>query len=226
MEPTKTSQRETAKICTVKELINGSYVVQEGWLPNYINSNGRKLSRVNIIGIVVSKSNPFDFFIDDGTGSIQIIDFNQQKKVSKLKIGEPILLIGRPRQNDSTTFIACEIVNTKQLVEESSWVSYRKLELKQLQINPIKELNQSTNEISLIKELKKETPLPEKVELVTADVTGDDILSFIKKKDVGEGCLVEDIISYFGNDIDDHILTLITMGEVYEIKPGRIKVLE
>ena len=42
--------RETAKICSVNDLLVGEYVVQEGWLPNYIKINDRKLSRVNIMG--------------------------------------------------------------------------------------------------------------------------------------------------------------------------------
>lgn len=230
----QTPQRETAKICTVKDIIDGIYVVQEGWLANYIESHGRKLSRVNIIGLIVSKTSPYDFAIDDGTGTIMVTDFNQQKKIEKLKIGEPVMLIGRPRQTNDTKFIACEIVNNKQLLEDPNWMSYRKKELEMIAQNnhnkPEEIINSAfVEEKEFIEKQQvghEEKPLLSAVETVTADITGEDIVSFIRKKDSGDGCSIEDIISYFGNDIDDHILTLITMGEIYEIKPGRVKVLE
>ena len=32
-------KRQTAKITSVDELIRGDYVIQEGWKPNYIQTN-------------------------------------------------------------------------------------------------------------------------------------------------------------------------------------------
>ena len=40
------------------------------------------------------------------------------------------------------------------------------------------------------------------------------------------GCDIEDITDYFGEKAEHVVHTLITMGEVYEMKPGKIKVLE
>ncbi|MCA9477626.1 MAG: hypothetical protein KC535_00580 [Nanoarchaeota archaeon] len=237
---TSTPQRETAKICSVKDLLTGTYVVQEGWLANYIESNHRRLSRVNLLGFVVSKPGPYDFTLDDGTGTIQVTDFAQQKKTVQLKVGDPVLLIGRPRQNNNIIFIACEIVNNKQLKEEPGWLSYRKKELLEVTAEVYDEPKRPS-QTSVFAQATKTSAQPvaieelldgeESVEVVeelvpVQDVSGEDIITFIKKKDGGDGCLIEDIISYFGNNIDDHILTLITMGEVYEIKPGRVKVLE
>ncbi len=232
-----TPQRETAKICTIKELQEGEYVVQEGWLPNYVLSDGRKLSRVNIIGIVVSKQSPYEFSLDDGSGTISVTDFNQTKKVSFLKVGEPVLIIGRPRQNNNNIFIACELVNSKQLKEQAKWMTYRKEELlarpKETNTLPEKKQTVHAKVVENLVEEKQSLDSPEKIiqpiqseEKISGDVTGEDIIDFIKKKDTADGCLIEDIISYFGKDIDDHILTLITMGEIYEIKPGKVKVLE
>jgi len=48
-------QRETAKISSIKELLQGSYVIQEGWKPNYIKTSFRQIVRVNLMGIVVDK---------------------------------------------------------------------------------------------------------------------------------------------------------------------------
>ena len=57
--------RETAAITSVDDLLQAEYVVQEGWLPNYVQTPTRKLTRVNIIGIVVDKQNPFSFMLDE-----------------------------------------------------------------------------------------------------------------------------------------------------------------
>ena len=238
-------KRETAKICSIQDILSGTYVVQEGWLANYIESNGQKISRVNIIGIVVSKSSPHDFLIDDGTGIISITDFNRQKKIEQLNVGESVLIIGRPRQNNSTKFIACELINIQQLLDEPNWINYRKIQLLNISKEntifqqKISEESKSSS-ISIFTQTKKdfvESIIEEKTilekpqqqnmsELVSADVTGENIISFIRKKDENTGCLIEEIVSYFGTNVDKHILTLITMGEIYEIKPGRVKVLE
>jgi len=60
----------------------------------------------------------------------------------------------------------------------------------------------------------------------SGNLTGDDVIDFVKKKDSGDGCSIEEIVSFFGEESDNVILTLMSMGEVYEIKPGRIKILE
>ena len=202
--------RETAKICSVNDLLVGEYVVQEGWLPNYIKINDRKLSRVNIMGFVVEKPSPFRFLLDDGTGSISVNDFNNTKKTANLKVGDPVLVVGRPRKANEETFISCEIANPDQLKENPEWLKIRKQQLN----NPEKIIEP--------KETLKEEIVPNQA----INLTGDEIIDFVKKKDSGEGCSIESIIDYFGKEADDLIITLLSMGEVFEIKPGKIKVLE
>ncbi len=202
--------RETAKICSIKELLAGEYVVQEGWQPNYVLYGERKLSRVNIMGLVVDKPTPFQFMLDDGTGTIQVIDFNNNPKTAKLKISDPVLIVGRPRKTEDKTFIACEIANSTQLKKQPGWIIARKQSLKKQPV-PVES-----------KEPVEEYVPDEQV----ATITTDDVVDFIKKKDDGNGCLIETIIEYFGKEADDIILTLLSMGEVFEIKPGKLKVLE
>lgn len=217
--------RQTAKHCSITELLNGEYIVQEGWKPNYIQTKNRKLSRVNIIGVVVEKQTPFQFLLDDGTATITVTDFNQLIATRNLKVGHPVLVIGRPRQAENTLFLAAEAVNSTQLQENPQWLVSRKEELVKLASNEkddefldLEEVHEETNQED---EDEEETPT-----FSGSQVTGDDIVDFIKKKDNGEGCLVEDIIAYFGQETDDAILNLITVGEIFEVKPGRVKVLE
>jgi len=98
LESTSTT-RETAKICSIDDLLAGELIVQEGWKPNYVLSHSRKLSRVNIMGIIVEKTSPFNFLFDDGTGTILVIDFNNTKQSAQTKVGDPVLVIGRPRKS-------------------------------------------------------------------------------------------------------------------------------
>ena len=76
-QSTSSYERETAYICSIRELSEGEYVVQDGWKPNYVKSGVRKLSRVNIMGVVVEKSEMHSFMLDDGTGTISVTDFKQ-----------------------------------------------------------------------------------------------------------------------------------------------------
>lgn len=215
--------RETAKICSIQDLLAGELIVQEGWKPNYVLSHSRKLSRVNIMGIVVEKTTPFNFLFDDGTGTIAVIDFNNTKQSAQIKVGDPALVVGRPRKAKDQIFIAAEIVQSSQLKQQPLWLVYRKQELKKIQKNiSLQLLEPKKIEDVVVKEDEKtemSSPVP-------SQITGDDVVVFIKKKDGGDGCLIQDIIDYFGEEADDVVLTLLTMGEIYEIHPGRIKVLE
>ena len=217
-------QRQTAQITSIKELVDGSYVVQEGWKPNYVKSSSRKLIRVNIIGIIVDKPNPYQFVLDDGSASILVIDFNQKRKTENLKVGNPVLVIGRPRQSEEELFIAAEIANADQLKEQPLWVVQRKEELNKLKSSSIN--NQLNENKIIVEDVDESISEGELIQPLSGNVTGDDIIDFMRKKDGGEGVTIEEIVNYFGQEADDVILTLMSMGEVYEIKPGQIKILE
>ena len=63
--------RETAYKIRIKTILEHAYVKQEGWDPNYIDLNGHKVSRVNVIGTITSKENN-SYLLDDGTASITL----------------------------------------------------------------------------------------------------------------------------------------------------------
>lgn len=222
-------QRQTAKIASVEELLKGDYVVQDGWKPNYIQTNLRKLVRINIIGIIIEKPSPFELIIDDGTGSILISDFNRLKSTQDTKVGQGVLVIGRPRKSNEHTFIAAEIVQSKQIQENPLWLVKRKEDL--IKISSSDFVDDDYESISVDDLTQKDIQSDEsdsddesKDDFV--ELTDDKIIAFIKKNDSSDGCLIESLIDHFGQEVDNVILTLIAMGEIYEIKPGRIKVLE
>jgi hypothetical protein len=202
-----TITRATAKICPLKLLTTSEYVVQEGWQPNYVKIGKERISRVNIIGIVVQKISGQSFVVDDGTSSIRVVDFSSKTSVTSLEIGDPVLVIGRPRKAEEELFIASEIIRSQQLQTESHWLEERQKFLQDYTV-------------------EQSTPEQEDAPSVAVQLTGDDVVDFIRKKDTGTGCETEEVLSYFGKDVQDVIHTLLAMGEVYEIKAGVLKVLE
>jgi hypothetical protein len=161
--------------------------------------------------------------MDDGSASILVIDFNQRKKTTTLKVGNPVLVIGRPRQAEKDLFIASEIATSDQLIKQPLWIVKRKEDLKKLESNLVQKID---SEEVLVEDLDETISDGELVQPISGNVTGDDIIVFMRKKDSGDGVSIDEIVDYFGQEADDVILTLMSMGEVYEIKPGRIKILE
>ena len=201
-----TITRATAKICPLKHLTEGTFVTQEGWQPNYIRVGREHISRVNVIGIVVQKPSPHSFIIDDGTGSMRVVDFSHTQATQDLRVGEPVLIIARPRKTEEDIFLAAEIVRKKQLISQPELVEQRQVLLQNY----------------VVQEQSAETePAPQ-----ATSMTGDDILDFLRKKDTGEGCPTDELVDYFGKDVEESIQTLLSMGEIYELRPGMLKVLE
>ena len=76
--------RQIAIKTWIKPLTKGSYIIKEGWEPNYILINDQKISRANLIGIIVQKSDSkllnYDYVvIDDGSARITIRSFEDKE---------------------------------------------------------------------------------------------------------------------------------------------------
>lgn len=218
-------KRHTAKLCSIKHLLSGKYVVQEGWKPNFIQTKSQKFVRVNIIGFVVDKPSPFQFILDDGSSSILVIDFNHFKKTADIKVGEPVLIIAKPRKSDEGLFLSLEIINNSQIKKNPSLIVKRKEDLADLNLDSVVGVDETSINES---DDDSDDNSHETVSTFNSEdkITGDDIIKFISKKDSGDGCLIEEIVAYFGQEADDIILSLMSFGEIYEIKPGKIKLLE
>jgi len=218
VEEKKTVERQTAKIASIKELMEGEYIKQEGWEPNYIlTKKNEKISRANLIGVVVTiPENGQSVFIDDGTSKVEIRTFDNVTLFNDITIGDIVLVIGRPRLYNDEKYINAEIVKK---IANKGWLEYRKKEiaLKNL-LMPDKEEEVSTNQVP---EAPKETP-PEKIEEIDEI---DTILMKIKELDKGDGCDVQDLIE-INKDSDNIVKELLLKGEIFEISPGKVKILE
>jgi RPA family protein len=238
-------KRQTAYKCSIKMIIEGEYIQRPGWDPNFIKINNLQISRVNLLGVIVGKEGNNNT-LDDGTGQISIMVFGDQTKVPDVSVGDVVQIIGRPREYDKRRFVVPEIIKK---IEDSRWIDYRKLELAIQEKDNFVETNKSNSKFSEknivndSKESKKESGKDlqdkekvsdkqteksiEKHEPVFEENYASIILSTIKKLDKGDGANVNDIIKQSGLEkADKYIISLINEGEIFEIRTGRIKILE
>jgi len=191
--------RQTAHKVCIKDLFNGVYVQQEGWLPNYIQVLDKQVSRINLIATVIDKQ-IFDSLItislDDGTGVIQAKTFNEDtKKLQNINIGDFILLIGRPRRYNEQLFLTIEII--KKI--PPAWGKVRKLELEKA--NKQDDSGQENDRQKLF--------------------------SIIKKLDTGQGADISEVLKMLNPEKGEAVINnLLKLGEIYENRPGYIKTID
>lgn len=211
-EEQKQIERQTAKIASIKELINGKYIKQEGWNPNYLLTlKNEKISRVNVIGVIVTMPNEGkSVFIDDGSGKIEVRSFDETQFFKDATIGDIILIIGRPRMYNEEIYINAEAVKK---IANKGWLEYRKKEI-------------LLKEILMPDEPKQEENAAEEIPQVVEEGDHlDELLMKIKELDKGEGCNVSELIKIYPKS-EEAVEKLLLKGEIFEIKPGKVKILE
>lgn len=190
----------------IETLAKGKYVINEGWQPNYILTEaGQKISRVNLIATVVTvqnEENDTSIIIDDGTTTIRLRSFD--KDISLPELGTIINIIGRPREFGGEKYIAPEII---KVINNPIWVDLRKMELNTINKAAIPaRINNTKN---------------------TQQNLTQKVFELIRKLDSGVGVDIDDIVKKTKNSKTEEIINnLLKEGEIFEIKRGRIKVLE
>lgn len=188
-------KRQIARKVFIQHLQEGTYVRQEGWQSNFVETpSGEKVSRINLLGTVVSAPLEGQFYIDDGTGKIEIRAFDQH--LPQLSIGQVIRIIGRPREFGNQLYVLPEIVKP---VTNAKWIEVR-----------LQELRHTPKIVPKDEGVQHESPLQQ-------------IYEAIKELDKGEGVHVEDILERVGEGGEELIQKLLREGEIFEISPGRLK---
>lgn len=201
----ESQKRQIAYKIRIRDILNGKYVKEKGWQPNYIlTKEGKEISRVNLIAAVVDKQFEFDretVIIDDGSGRITIRTFNDAKVLDNLNIGEVLLIIGRPREYTNEKYIMPEIIKK---IKKKKWIDFRKFELDGKEEN--------------VDNIKKD-----KLEIIPSEK----IFNLIRELDSGDGVNFDEIISKSGiKEAEKIINNLLVEGEIFQNKPGRLKILE
>lgn len=210
--PQNQLERQPAQLIMIREINQSSYTRVDGeFMPNYIKTpSGKKISRVDIIGIIVSIGNEVGFsyiVIDDGSDKISVRDFGNNI-LTAMKIGDIVRIIGKPREFNNQLYIIPEIV---KIIKDERWLQLRKIELG---LRKEKREDKKAIEIS-IEELQEEKM--NDIERIT---------QFIREFDKGEGVDIEEVISRSSiKNAETIIENLLKQGEIFEIKAGRVKVI-
>ena len=201
-------KRQTAFWMNVGELLDGTFR-KEQELSSYKTKEGIVVSRVNVYGIVLSKdsNNLFESIdIEDGTGKISVKSFDKKEIFDGIEVEDIVNVIGKIREYNGEPFISAEVAVKK----DKASFDLRKKEL--------------PNVRKFYK--KEESAIPE-VEETVVESEGEKIMEILREMDDGNGVDTEALIQKSGIENAEKIINdLIHNGDVFEIRPGKIKVLE
>ena len=208
----KSFQRQVAYKVNISDLLDG-VITKDDVSAGFIKLNGLNVSRTNIIATVVYKSDDSSYasvLIDDGTGKISLRSFENKDIFSKIDVGDAVLVIGKIREFNNEKYIIPEILKKINNVE---WMNLRKLELEKNKVDGSNSKILKTINDGLIEE--------------NNFGINEEIYSLIRKLDNGDGVSVEDVINNSKNIKAESIINkLLENGDIFEIKPGKLKVLE
>ena len=132
--------------------------------------------------------------------------------LDKIGVSDIVLIIGRPREFSSEKYILIESI--KKI--PPAWAKVRKLELEKNLIGEI--IKKKGNKVVSDKHSIEEN--------VVDLGPHNRVFRLIKELDKGEGVSIEELSSRNIIDIDKVIDILLKEGDIFEIKPGKLKVLE
>ena len=162
-------------------------------------------SRVSVMATLVYKSEDIysGAIIDDGSGRIPLKNFENRAILEDADVGDAVLVIGKVREFGDEKYILPEIVKKISM----GWINVRKIEFNKFEGD--KAAGSSDNGKSEGFGMSK------------------DIYEMIKKLDDGSGVAIEDLVKKSDfQDTEKIVNRLLENGDVFEIKPGKIKVLE
>ncbi len=218
----KSIERHTALKIWICQLTEGRYVANPGWESNYILYNDLRISRANVFGVVVQKSASrvmqYDHLaIDDGTGRIMVRTFEDRQLLQDLQVGDLVNVIGRPREYGDEIYLVPEIAKK---ISNPLWIEVRKRELEHMPTVSAAAKDAST-------EKKGEQGDSTAIEDDAIVTPRDKLLTLIRELDKGEGVDVETILTRGPSEQAEKLLQgMLLRGDIFEIKPGRIKLLE
>lgn len=192
----------------ITELLTGQWVEQGNEPSSVMLPDGTLAARANVMGIIVdiSDGETPNLLIDDGTDRIALRTFEKVPGIVNAKLGSPVLVIGRPRKFGEGRFLVPECV---RVLENPAWLEVRKHELADRK--PVPQAAPEIAQPSVVEE-----------EVIHA---GGPILQSIRSLDKGIGADIEEVLTTARCKQED-LERLLVRGEIFEVSPGRLKVLE
>jgi len=204
--------REIAHKVWIANIVNNAYVYNEAELPKgYVQANGYKVSRINVIATVVDtfvdgNMKFASVTVDDGSAAIRVRAFTDGiSMLESLQRGDLVLVVGRVREYQEEVYVLPEIVKCV----DKNWELARKIELLQTQEQYVTDPQQHVQQ-----EVSDKKPKFKVRDIIREE--GD------------EGCAAEVIFhkSLYSEDETKRFLDeLIIEGEIYEPKPGHYRII-
>ena len=200
---------------SIADLINAKYIKLEGQAANFLHADGQDIARVNVIAAVISRAdfrNYVNVSIDDGTGRISARAFDNAMLVGNIKVGDVVMITGRPREFSSEKYILIESIKSIS----PAWAKLRKMELK------------GAHRYAVYAAKNIAGGAPGKADILETSYSGQNskIIKVIKELDKGDGVSIDDLLSKGIENADIIIDALLRRGDIFETKPGKIRVLE
>lgn len=228
----KQFRRDIAQKASINEILRGAFEQAEDGT-TLLNAGNRQIKRVNILATVVEKNDALEdrkeAVVDDGTGQIRLRFFDNEAVLDKLAVGDFVAIIGKPRHYSGETYIVPEVLKP---VNNARWGEVRRLEL---QVNAKRAAdNPAGNE-------KSAKAITEKNKVALQDISLDEmdavskgkieLYRIIKELDTGRGADISGVASKFaekfsGGNAELLIREMTKAGDLFEVLPGRLKVLE
>ena len=216
----KSRKRQVAHKIWMKNILDGNFVKQEGWEPNYIEFDGRQISRINVVATVVSKfisedGNYGSITLDDGTETIRAKAFGPDVvKITPMNTGSIVRFIGKIKEYNDELYLSIEIVRK---LEDPNWIIVHRLEtgVPDIKVNGVKP---SISESVAEEKIKEEDTGFQK-----------NILDFIRAKDDGNGVEMACIITECKLEEEEAknvIIGLLKSGDIFEPRKGKLRVLD
>lgn len=195
-------QRQVAYRVGISDLNNGQFVKGAGeWDSNYILVDGKKISRINIIGAIIEimkdeNNSYFNALIDDGSGNIRIRGWKEEINLfDGLNVGDLVLLVGKIKDYTGSVYITPEIVRK---LDNKKWLELRKLEMKQ------------NGSVTVVDDLRSA------------------IVDKLKELDNQDGIEISELsrlLRIAEEEVEKDIEVLIKDGEVYQVRPGFLRLM-
>ena len=195
-----------ARIVPIEKLSKGNFQKKEGWNSSYLDIDGKKIQRINMVGTVIRKDSAPRFktlLIDDGTGtvSLRIFDEHLFPQWEAIDEGTLVRTVGNVREYQDEIYLVPLFMRH---LSDPAWAEVQRKRWSE----------------------ENWTPAPKAAVEKEKEVSPTNYLEIIRKLDTGNGASVAEIEKALHVDDPKALLDhLITQGEIFEIRPGFVKTL-
>lgn len=213
----KQYRREVAQKTSVAEILKGGFMETEDGAAT-LSVNGRQIKRANILATIVDKADTGGAYksmvADDGTGQIRLRLFDSESNLfERPAVGDFVMIIGKPRHYGGERYIAPELIKP---LHDVKWAEVRKLELRLA-------MNKQPTTAAAIKDKKNENEMDENA----ASRDKVEVYKIVKELDTGRGADATEVAMKCGSSNADALIKeMIKAGDLFEVSPGKLKVLE